>query len=249
MYTTVMNKGGCLKTSITTNIGSQLSLQGKKVLIIDLDEQRNVLMTFQINNTEFDIENWLLNEVEFDSVKVNVSSGLDIVNGPQSLYKFEKKIKEANVGLSVLKEKIDEVREQYDYVIIDTPPSFSITTSIGMAAANELLVPFQPEMYGSAGLVRTIDQIDDMKANVNPDARIKRVIPTKIVKRSKHHRKVVQECEQFLSSKGIELSKVRIWDTMDGVNSIFEEKRPPVLSRKSNKLKQVYRTLAKEVTS
>lgn len=249
VFTIVMNKGGCLKTSIATNLGGQLSLNRQRVLLIDLDEQQNVLLTFQQKKTKYDVIDWLTEGADFNDIKVNVSTGLDVINGPSSTYLLEKKIKEMKrqKPLDILKEKIQEIKNDYDYIVIDTPPSFSFSTSMGMAAADDLIVPFQPEMYGSVGLIKTINQINELKTSVNPNVQIKRVVPTKIDKRSKHHKATLKQCKEFLDKNGIVMSINKIWDTKDGINSIFEESRPPVLSRRSNKLKQVYKNLTREV--
>lgn len=249
VFTTVMNKGGCLKTSITANLSAQLSLKGYKVLVIDLDEQQNVLLTFQKKKAEKTVTDWLINDDDFDDVFVNVSTNLDIVTGPESGYLLEKNIREKRKQnpLLILKEKINEIGDRYNFIFLDTPPSLGFPTGLGLVAANEILVPFQPEMYGAAGLIKTIKQVEDLRKSLNPEARIKKVIPTKVDKRSKNHRQTIEQCEQFLSKNGLEMSKVKIWDTKDGINSLFAESRPPVLSRRHNKLKQVYFKLTMEV--
>ena len=249
VFTTVMNKGGCLKTSITANLSAQLSLKGYKVLIIDLDEQQNVLLTFQKKKAEKTITDWLLNDNSFEDVFVNISTNLDVISGPDSGYILEKNIrgKMKQNPLLALKEKINGIGDRYNFIFLDTPPSLGFSTALGLVAANEILVPFQPELYGAAGLIKTIKQVEDLRKSLNPEARIKKVIPTKVDKRSRNHRQTIEQCEQFLSNNGLEMSKVKIWDTKDGINSLFDESRPPVLSRKHNKLKQVYSNLTMEV--
>ncbi|MGG0476193.1 ParA family protein [Priestia aryabhattai] len=249
IFSTVMNKGGSLKTSITVNIASQLSLKGYKVLVIDLDEQCNVLLSFQRKNAPHNINDFLVNNREIEDVVVNVSTGLDVINGPNSGFTLESEIrkKKKENPLFILEEKLEEIKGKYNFIFLDTPPSLGFSTALALVACNEILIPFHPELYGSSGLLKTIEQVEELKKSLNPDARIKKVIPVKVDKRSKYHKKTIEECEEFLSQKGLELSKVRIWDTKDGINSLFEESRPPILSRKYNKLKQVYKNLTLEV--
>lgn len=249
VFATVMSKGGSLKTSITVNVASQLSLKGYKVLVIDLDEQCNVLLSFQRGKSGKNVTDFLVNDEKLDNVIVNVSTGLDVINGPDSGFILESEIrkKKSQNPLLILKEKIEQIKGKYNFIFLDTPPSLGFPTGLSLVACDEILIPFHPEIYGAAGLLKTINQVEDLKKSLNPDAKIKKIIPVKVDKRSKNHKKTLNECQEFLTQKGLELSKVKVWDTKDGINSLFEESRPPALSRKTNKLKQVYKNLSLEV--
>lgn len=248
-FCVTMNKGGSLKTSLVVNLGSFLSTKGYRVLLVDLDEQQNVLLSFQQEKSESDIMDWIVDDIDFKEVKVNVSTNLDVVSGPYSSYEFEYEIKErvTENPLYLLKDKLTTIKDDYDFIFLDTPPSLNFCTSLGLVASDELLIPLNPEYYGSAGLIKTLKQIEDLRASVNPECRINRVIPSRVDKRSKYHKKTITDCKEFLDSIGIKMSKTIIWDTKDSINSLYEESLPPTLSRKANKLKRVYSNLAFEV--
>lgn len=249
VFSVVMNKGGSLKTSIVVNLGAFLSTKGYRVLLVDLDEQQNVLLSFQQEKADSDIMDWLVDDVDFKEVKVNVSSNLDVITGPYSSYEFEYEIKErvSEDPLFLLKEKLTTIKDDYDFVFLDSPPSLNFCTSLGLVASDELIIPLNPEYYASAGLIKTLKQIEDLRTSVNPDCKINRVIPSRVDKRSKHHKKTLKDCKEFLDSNGIKMSKHIIWDTKDGINSLYEESLPPALSRKTNKLKRIYSNIGFEV--
>lgn len=157
---------------------------------------------------------------------------LYIINGPVSGIDLEMDVREKvkKDPLLILKEKLKQVQEQYDYIFIDTAPNFGFPTAIGMVAADEVLIPFKPDMYGASSLIDTLKAVDELKRSFNPDLKIKKVIPVLVDKRSKHHKKTIEECEGFLEQTGIEMSKYKVWETKDGINSLFEENRPAILS-------------------
>jgi chromosome partitioning protein len=219
-------------------------------LVIDLDEQRNVLLTFQEDkNSQKDITDFLLNGAHLKDVIINVSTGLDIINGPKAGTDLEFDIREKveKNPLMILKEKLKENKHHYQFIFIDTAPNFGFPTALGMVAADEILIPFKPDMYGSSSLIDTLNEVENLKKSLNPELKINKIIPVLVDKRSKHHKKTIEECEEFLNKSGLKMSKVKVWETKDGINTLFEENRPPILSRRSNKLKQVYKNLAQEV--
>lgn len=250
VFAIVMNKGGSGKSSLAVNLGSQLSLKRYRVLIIDMDEQRNVLLSFRQNkNTEKSIREFLLGKATLEEVAINVSTGLDVINGPNAGFSLEVGVRKSTKKdpIFTLKNRLDNIRSRYDYIIIDTPPHFGFETTLGMVASDQLIIPFIPDYYGSSALVDSLNEIEGLQKTYHPELKINCVVPFKVVKISKNHKKTINECIEFLEMKKINIAKTRVWNTTDSINSLYDEYRPPALSRKTNKLKYVYKKLMTEV--
>ena len=145
-------KGGVGKTTSTASIGACMALMGKKVLLIDLDGQANLTLYYIPNDSEIDVS-------IFDSLIsgeplpiINVKENLDIV--PSSLEMASAEIALTNLLAreQILSRLLDDVKQDYDYILIDCPPSLGIVTTNAFLAADEILVPMTPELLPLKGM-------------------------------------------------------------------------------------------------
>src|SRR5690625_4350920 len=147
------NKGGVLKTSLTTNIAGVLAERGKKVLIIDSDNQGNVGVSFGLNPDEYDssIYNVLLENMSIKEALVKVHSNIDVVVANDDMNDFELNVlinfKEYDNLFNMLETPIEEIKGEYDYILVDTAPNLGLTNGNVLAVVDEVIIPFQPEAY------------------------------------------------------------------------------------------------------
>jgi chromosome partitioning protein len=164
-------KGGVGKTTTTVNLGASLAESDRRVLVIDLDPQGNATTGLGINSRALDtsVYDVLLNDVPLEDC-IEPTSVLNLFVAPASLDLAGAEIELVSVMSREgrLKRAIDEVKADYDYVLIDCPPSLGLLTVNALAAATEVLVPIQCEYYAQEGLGPLMRHIDLVQRNLNP---------------------------------------------------------------------------------
>ena len=172
-------KGGVGKTTTAINLSACLAEKNKKVLTLDMDPQGNTTSGLGVdkNQTENTVYELILDESElseciYPSVMENLSvipSNINLSGAEIELIGFENKE-------YLLKSKLDMIRSDYDYIIIDCPPSLNLLTINAMAAADSVIVPIQCEYYALEGLSQLIHTIDLIKERLNPKLEIEGVV-------------------------------------------------------------------------
>jgi chromosome partitioning protein len=164
-------KGGVGKTTTTVNLGASLAESDRRVLVIDLDPQGNATTGLGINSRALDtsVYDVLLNDVPLEDC-IEPTSVLNLFVAPASLDLAGAEIELVSVMSREgrLKRAIDEVKADYDYVLIDCPPSLGLLTVNALAAATEVMVPIQCEYYALEGLGQLMRNIDLVQRNLNP---------------------------------------------------------------------------------
>jgi len=164
-------KGGVGKTTTTVNLGASLAENDRRVLVIDLDPQGNATTGLGINSRALDssIYDVLLNDLPLEDC-VEPTSVLNLFLAPASLDLAGAEIELVSVMSREgrLRRAIDEVKGDYDYVLIDCPPSLGLLTVNALAAATEVMVPIQCEYYALEGLGQLMRNIDLVQRNLNP---------------------------------------------------------------------------------
>ena len=165
-------KGGVGKSTTAINLSACLAEAGQKVLTIDIDPQGNTTSGLGIDkeNQKTTIYELLIGECELEDCLIPTEfDNLSIIPSDVDLAGAEIEL----IGLDnkeyILKEQIDKIRDQYDYIIIDCPPSLSMLTINAMTTANTVLVPIQCEYYALEGLSQLIHTIDLVQQRLNPD--------------------------------------------------------------------------------
>jgi chromosome partitioning protein len=189
-------KGGVAKTTTTLNLGVALGELGHRVLLIDLDPQGNLTMSQGMNpdaieRSMFDV---LVHRVPISdvihSVEVDIAvSSIDLAGAELAL--------SAMIGRErALEKALVEVRERYDYILLDTPPSLGLLTINAFVAADGVIVPVQCEYLSLRGLVQLENTLAMVRENLNPNVRVQGIVPTMFDGRTLHAREAIEILEE-----------------------------------------------------
>ena len=174
-------KGGVGKTTTTINLSACLAEQGQKVLVIDVDPQGNTTSGLGIdkNNTENTVYELMLEEASIDDcIYKSVMDDLDVIPSNVNLAGAEIDLIDIDDREYILKKIVNSLKEKYDFILLDCPPSLSMLTVNAMTAANTVLVPIQCEYYALEGLSQLIRTINLVKQKLNPELEIEGVVFT-----------------------------------------------------------------------
>ena len=197
-------KGGVGKTTTTVNLGAALAEMGLRTLIIDLDPQGNASTGLGIENRG--LEHSMYHVLLQDEPLENVVEPTDIRNlfvAPASLdlAGAEIELVPAFSREQRLKRAIEAVLDDYDYVLIDCPPSLGLLTVNGLAAATEVMVPIQCEYYALEGLGQLLRNVDLVKRNLNPTLEMSTILCVMFDARTKLSGQVVSEVREHFGEK------------------------------------------------
>ena len=174
-------KGGVGKTTTSINLSASLAAKGKKVLVIDTDPQGNTTSGFGIEKNELEntIYELILGECSIrDCIISNIIKNVSVVPSNVNLAAAEIELIGVDKKEYILKNEVDYVKDDYDFIIIDCPPSLNMLTINSMTTADSVLVPIQCEYYALEGLSQLIHTINLVKERLNPDLRIDGVVFT-----------------------------------------------------------------------
>lgn len=206
-------KGGVGKTTTAVNLSACLALENKKVLLIDFDPQTNstTSLGFKSSNIEFNIFHVLMGSKKISEVTINTKiEGLDLVASNIGLVGIEKNFYVGNkAGRElVLKKRLEEVKEKYDYIIVDSPPALGPLTINALAAADSVIIPIQCEFYALQGLTQLLKTINMLKTNgVNPKLKIKGFLPTMYSSQNNLSRQILSDLKSHFEEKLFKKSK------------------------------------------
>ncbi|MBO8463240.1 MAG: ParA family protein [Firmicutes bacterium] len=239
-------KGGVGKTTTTINLSSCLAEKGKKVLVVDLDPQGNATSGLGIdkNSLENTIYEVLRNECSLEECIIQEQyENLSVLPANRNLAGAELELITQDNMQFMVKEKLDTIKEQYDFILIDCPPALGMLTVNSMTAADSVLVPIQCEFYALDGLSQLIYTIDLIKQSLNPELQIDGVVFTMYDSRNNLSLQVVENVKENLNQN--------IYKTLIPRNVRLAEAPSygmpiNIYSSKSTGA-QSYRSLAKEV--
>lgn len=197
-------KGGVGKTTTSINLSSSLAAKGKKVLLIDIDPQGNATSGYGIdkNNLDNTVYELILGECSIhDCIIKEVIPNVSILPSNVNLAAAEIELIGVDKKEYILKNEVDWVREQYDYIIIDCPPSLSMLTVNAMTTANTVLVPIQCEYYALEGLSQLIHTVNLVKERLNPDLDMEGVVFTMYDSRTNLSMQVVENVKVHLGQQ------------------------------------------------
>ena len=205
-------KGGVGKTTTAINLSASLAARGKKVLVIDTDPQGNTTSGFGVekNDLENTIYELILGECSVqDSIIKEVVPGVSILPSNVNLAAAEIELIGVEKKEFILKKEIDWVKDAYDFIIIDCPPSLSMLTVNAMTTADAVLVPIQCEYYALEGLSQLIHTVNLVKERLNPVLDMEGIVFTMYDSRTNLSNQVVENVKNNLE-KSINVYKTII---------------------------------------
>ena len=197
-------KGGVGKTTTSINLSASLAAMKKKVLVIDTDPQGNATSGFGIdkNNLDNTIYELILGECSIrDCIVQEIIPNVSVVPSNVNLAAAEIELIGVDKKEYILKNEVDYVKDDYDFIIIDCPPSLNMLTINAMTTADSVLVPIQCEYYALEGLSQLIHTINLVKERLNPDLDMEGVVFTMYDSRTNLSMQVVENVKQNLSQR------------------------------------------------
>lgn len=197
-------KGGVGKTTTSINLSSCIAAKGKKVLVVDIDPQGNTTSGYGIEKNDLDntIYELMLGDCSIeDCIIKNVIENISILPSNVNLAAAEIELIGVDKKEYILKNEIDWVKDRYDYIIIDCPPSLSLLTVNAMTTADSVLVPIQCEYYALEGLSQLIHTVNLVKERLNPNLEMEGVVFTMYDSRTNLSAQVVENVKSHLNQK------------------------------------------------
>ena len=241
-------KGGVGKTTTTVNLGACLASLGKKGLLVDMDAQGNATSGVGIRKPDVtkDIYDVLVNELPIDEATlITEHENLSIVPATLQLAGAEIELTSMMARESRLKGSLAEVSSQYDYILIDCPPSLGHLTINSFTASDSILIPVQCEYYALEGLSQLLNTVRLVQKHFNPELEIEGVLLTMYDARTNLGNEVVEEVRKYFREK--------VYETIIPRNIRLSEApshgKPIIDYDPRSRGAEVYQALAKEVVS
>lgn len=238
-------KGGVGKTTTCVNLSAYLAVLGQKVLMIDLDPQGNATSGVGIEKYKGlkTINELIGGECNFEEVVIETQiDGLDVIPSTVDLAAADVSLVSMPQREKVMKKMLDEVKDKYDFIMIDCSPSLGLLTINALTASNSVIIPMQCEFYALDGLTQLMNTIRLVKHHLNPELDVEGVVRTMKDNRSNLINQVSQEIIKFFKNK--------VFDTYIPRNIRLAEAPshglPIVLYDPSSKGAEAYLSLAEE---
>ena len=247
-----MGKVGVGKTTSSINLAASLGVLNRKVLLVDLDPQGNSTTGLGVSKGQYNksIYELLINQAELKEVIIKtkfknlyiIPATLNLAGVDIELMELSKNTNSFSKG-SQLKKYLDIAKEQFDYIIIDCPPSLGILTTNALTAANSVIIPVQCEFFALEGIMQLINTIMLAQKNLNPTLDIEGVLLTMLDNRTNLGLEVVEDIRSYF--------KERVYDTiiprLVRLSEAPSHGKPIIAYDPKSRGTEAYLNLAKEV--
>ncbi len=197
----INNKGGTGKTTTVLNLGAALTKKRKRVLLVDLDSQCNLTSAFGAETPEIGVGDLLVGGATMDDVMIK-NGKLSLIPSSEKLLDFEFQLNNEPGREYMLREQLDKVADDFDFILIDCPPSLGTLSINSMVAANHFIVPMQAENFAFIGLDRIMLISEKVKKRMNPDLDLAGILFVKLDPRTKFSQAVIQSLSENQNFKG-----------------------------------------------
>ena len=240
-------KGGSGKTTTTRSLGAALAERGRRVLLVDLDPQASLSEGCRIalETLEKTTYHVLLGSAKIPDVAITIEERLDLAPANIHLSAAELQLVNMNRREDKLRNALRAVKAQYDYILIDCPPSFGLLTVNALSAADSVLIPMTCDYYTMLGVRLLLDTVREIQDEVNPDLKVEGILPTRFDVRTLHSKETLQTTREGLGAQ------YRVFDTLIRESVRFKE--APITGEsiltyaQGSEGAKAYRSLAEEI--
>jgi chromosome partitioning protein len=208
IITVANQKGGVAKTTTAVNMAALFANQGKRTLLVDMDPQGGSAVCLGMDTTTMEktIYDALVKpDVQIADVLVPTEFGFDLAPANIDLAGAEIELKQVLAAETVLQRKLKPVLDNYDYIVVDTPPSLGILTVNSLTAADKVLIPISAEYMALRGLRMLLDTLENVREVTNPGLKIMGILATRYDSRTINSREVYEYLGEFCERVGIHL--------------------------------------------